>query len=211
MAGEHVIGLMVNGFERKFSRDGKRHTDYVELYNRSGMDETGVIRSSTWHRVEDLRPTEEYLSRDHLNEEHAMALVARWQDIEPKYQAWLNGQELPEDGIPLAAWPGLNKAQADGLQKAGYKTVEDVAAMPDQIVDRIPLPGVRELRHAARTYLENRPQADLAARVAELEAMLADRAQDSEPVPVLEDETEDEPAPVAGSPRRGRARRAEAA
>lgn len=55
-------------------------------------------------------------------------------------------------GLPIDNWPGINRSQAMTMKGAGIHTVEELAAVGDQNVDRLGING-RELRDRARTYL----------------------------------------------------------
>lgn len=94
----------------------------------------------------------------------------RWAQIEPAYKAWKQGHEIPIDGTPLAAWPGLNKAQADEFRKIGIKSVELLAAMNDAQMQRVQLPGVRDIIAQARAFLEATDRSETAGRLTTLEA-----------------------------------------
>lgn len=106
-----------------------------------------------------------------------------WAVIEPHYQAWKRGQEVPEHGTPLESWPLLNKAQIKVLRAAMYRTVEDVAAITDSDLQRVRLPDARMVRDRARQFLQ--AKSDTAAidkamgeRDARIAALEAERAED---------------------------------
>lgn len=99
-----------------------------------------------------------------------------WQVIEPHYLAWKAGQEMPENGTPLEAWPMVNKPQIKVLRQAMYKSVEDLASVQDGDLQRIRLPNARELRDRAREFLQVKKDTAyidkaMSARDAELSAM----------------------------------------
>jgi len=76
-----------------------------------------------------------------------------WARVEPAYEAWKRGQELPDDGTPLAAWNGCSPEQAVILKAKGIRTVEGVAHMGDGMVERLGMPGTRDLIRAAHAWL----------------------------------------------------------
>jgi hypothetical protein len=83
----------------------------------------------------------------------------RWSIIEKHDRAWLAGQEPPVEGTPLAAWNALNPEQADVLRANSIKTVEEVAALTDAHIARLPLPNLREVIRQARPSRRALPRA----------------------------------------------------
>ena len=75
-----------------------------------------------------------------------------WPRMEKAYEAWLKGQEAPEDGTPIGAWPGCMQEQAERLRALNLRTVEAVANMTDADMDRVGM-GARRLRDDARAYI----------------------------------------------------------
>jgi len=113
---------------------------------------------------------------------------ARWAVIEPAYNAWKASGEIPENGIPIKAWAGVNSDQARVLVQHGIKSVEDLAAMGDSAVTKIPLPDLRSLREQAKTFLDGRGAAEMAGEVSNLreeleaaKALLAELTKPKEP------------------------------
>lgn len=47
------------------------------------------------------------------------------------YDAWKEGEELPEQGTPIKGWPVLSPGAQRTLIAAGIRTVEDLAELPD--------------------------------------------------------------------------------
>lgn len=108
-----------------------------------------------------------------------------WDALRPAYEAWRKGQEVPENGVPLEAWPALNKAQIKALRAAQYRTVEDVAAVTDSQLGTIRLPDPRQVRDSARLFLRAKEDATVIARTVgerdrEIEAMRAQLSEDRE-------------------------------
>lgn len=169
--------IRIHQFQRKFK--GEKPVDMVEISARSAILETGAISSSTWHRVENLRPR----SNDD-NDFRARYQAEVWASVEPAYEAWLAGQDLPTHGTPLAAWAGVTAEQAKVMAQWQVRTVEDLRDLTDSGMQAVPLPNMRELRKAAAGFLDSRGSAEMAARMAELEAqnaamleMLADQPE----------------------------------
>ena len=150
-------------------------------------------KTQTWHRISRIRPPE------HPDEAMAASLsykdmVAKWDVIGPKYEAWKKGMELPETGTPLAAWPGVSPPVSKALLDMGIRTVEDVSEMGDGATAMLRVPNARSLPGLAKKWLEGTSlseeqakNADLMARIAAMEEMLA--------------------AQVAEKPKRGRPRK----
>lgn len=78
-----------------------------------------------------------------------------WTAVKAAYERWKAGEELPENGNALEAWPGVSKAQVTALKQAHVRTVEDLAALPDRDLDKLPLPDARKLRDLAKAFVAN--------------------------------------------------------
>lgn len=83
-----------------------------------------------------------------VNDEHK----TRWAN---EYAAFKAGLELPLEGTPLQNWPNsaLNRARVEELAYFHIRTVEHLAAVNDNQLQNLGM-GARELRQAARTFLE---------------------------------------------------------
>lgn len=104
--------------------------------------------------------------------------------IKPAYDAWKTGQEAPINGTPLAAWNGLSPEQAEVLRARSVRTVEELAALGDAHLERIPLPNLREIIKQANRFLQSadtvRYAQELANRDGAIEkqgALIADQAE----------------------------------
>jgi len=135
----------------------------------------------------------------------------RWSIIERHYRAWLAGQEAPVDGTPLAAWNALTPEQADVLRANSIKTVEDVAALTDAHIARLPLPNLRELIRQARHFIDAAEQTRFAASLAEkereIESLKEENAERDAQIAALMQRVDDlagrlaaDAEPEAGSP-----------
>jgi len=136
-------------------------------------------RTKTWFNVDRIRPPAEV--DDSMRENPSFNyMLHRWEHIvKPAYDAWKAGQELPEHGTPLAAWPGVTKEQVEFLRKMAIKSVEDLAAINEATIAKLPFPNARKLPETAKSFLDGRDKAavetDLASaneRIAAMEAML---------------------------------------
>jgi hypothetical protein len=147
----------------------------------------GGKNATTWHRVDKLKP-KRGLGETDARSDHHLAMKARWELIEPAYNAWKDGYELPEDGTPLAAWSGVTADFAQILRNFGVKTVEGVRDLSEGDLQRIPVPDLRKLKTLAQEYLEQRPMAEVQAelalareRLAAMEEMLEGATQPGDP------------------------------
>ena len=151
--------------EYKRTAKGLQPIDKVE-YCAVGM----ASKSTTVARIADLRRIREAPDPDDVASNIAKQ---RWEFIEKHYTAWKAGQETPDHGIPLAAWPGITPEQADVLRTAGLRSVEDIATASDGIINRINLPGIRELHKTAKMFIEAQDGAKTADALAEKDRQIA--------------------------------------
>ena len=77
---------------------------------------------------------------------------ARWPEA---YKAFREGKELPLEGTALANWPNsrMTRARVEELAYFNIRTVEHLAAVHDGQLQNLGM-GARELREAAKTFLE---------------------------------------------------------
>lgn len=170
--------MQVIDFKTTYRND--KATEWVLLAPRG---ETGQS-TQTWHRVDKLRPPEN--PRDAQAESLSYQVMKeRWDAIEPAYNAWKDGTEIPTNGIPLAAWSGVSQDQADLLKMRGIKTVEDVAQMSDSAIQQLPFPDARRLKETAKKYLDGRDATaaneklqEAEDRIAAMEEMIASMQAD---------------------------------
>lgn len=111
----------------------------------------GTLREVDWCRfgnVENLKLSqiEEAVSR------LSKMTDGTWECIEPAYKAWKAGQEAPVSGTPLAAWSGVTPQAAEILKQHMIRTVEDVRDLSEGQMAAIRLPGIRQLRDAAKAW-----------------------------------------------------------
>lgn len=160
------MSIVILGFKQEFE-NGKA-VDWV-LFGPRGE---AIERTQTWRRVDKLRPPKDMSDRM-LNNPSFASMKAKWEMLEPAYKAWKEGNEVPEVGMPLGAWPGVNTAQADVLKRMHIKTVEAVAEMTEADIAKLPFPNARDLPKLAREYLGGKDMADLQAQNAALAEKLA--------------------------------------
>src|SRR3990172_7527810 len=100
---------------------------------------------------------------------------ARADIIRRHYRAWKDGQEAPVEGTPIGAWNAVTPEQAEVFRTRGVRTVEDVAALTDAHIERIPIPHMRNLIHQASLFLESREASRAAAALAERDKVIKDQ------------------------------------
>lgn len=130
------------------------------------------INTQTTERIRHMIPDPERMGDD-TDGEKLRFMSARWAQIQPAFEAFLSGQEIPLNGTPLAAWAGITPEQADGLRLAGLRTVEEVAELSESHMEKVRLPNMRDLRKQAQLFLQNSDSAKAAAREAEKDATIA--------------------------------------
>lgn len=133
---------------------------------------------SNTERVDRLNPENIRIRDDgEIGGEKLTHMRAMWAEIEPAYNAWREGREVPLNGTPLAAWPGITPEQAEVFRLAGIRSVEQVAEMNDNARSRVRLPNTRELQQLAKLFLENSGLAAAAEREAAKDRQIADMAE----------------------------------
>lgn len=184
--------IRVISFKTEFEKNpdtGKfdRAVDWVEY-----APSHAVTTSRTWDKVSRLMPPDAIENDD---EGKKIAFMRhRWAMIEPAYEAYKSGQDLPVHGTPLSAWAGLTRQQADILMKSGVRTVEELAAMTDSLISKAVLPNMRDIVATARQFLETtdrsvaaetmaRQQAEIDALREQNEAIMALLEERSKPAP----------------------------
>ena len=153
--------FVVCGFKTEYRAE--KAVDWVEIAPSGEAFE----RTRTWLRIKDITPRPDGDERRNDSMSHKV-MVARWAVIGPKYDAWKSGQDIPENGTPLAAWAGVSPEQAAHLQHMGIKTVEGVRDMGEGAIARLPFPNARKLPALAGEWLSSKGEA---AKDAELAAM----------------------------------------
>lgn len=131
------------------------------------------LNTRTTERVRHLLPDPALMGEDQDGEKLRF-MTARWSQIEPAYEAFKAGREIPLNGTALAAWSGVTPEQAEVLRTAGIRTVEEVRDLPDGQLDRVRLPNMRDLRKQAGLFLANSDAAKAAEREAAKDAQIAE-------------------------------------
>ena len=152
---------------------GKVGVRFVRAFTEHRVDEkTG--QAQTRDRVEYCAPgmahigtTSEYVSL--LSKDRTL-----WPALKASYEAWKNNNAIPENGTPLAAWSGVTSDEAAIFRQQGIRTVEDIAALMDSMMGRIPLPGVRAKRDMAQRFLASSDSRKFETAMAEKDQQIAD-------------------------------------
>lgn len=94
-----------------------------------------------------------------------------------EYQAFKEGLELAAEGTPVEEWAAISKSQAMELKSCNVRTVEQLAALPDNLLTKAVPMGGHALRSRAQAFLKQVGDgAELAgamARIAQQDAEIA--------------------------------------
>lgn len=112
------------------------------------------------------------------NNIHEQAIWARAEVIRPLYEAWKRGEQLPENGTPLAVLNFIRPEEAKVLKGEGVLTVEMLAALHETELSRIRVPQVREKSRQAKLWLEAQDVNKAAAQMAARDATIKDQAEE---------------------------------
>lgn len=175
--------IKVLGFKSTLKPNGGV-VDWVQITSADAMTDTGDASFATWLEVKRITPPD-MIENDDGGLKMA-ALRSQWAQIEPAYLAWKQGHEVPDNGIPIGAWPALNADEAEALRTAGLRTVEDIASLSEDRLARPILPRMRDLKRQAALFLDGRSKAALEDAIRKLEEqnaamleMLAERQEDA--------------------------------
>lgn len=170
--------IIIHGFDVTYEHNkatGKRDKETIWV-NYSPAH--SPMFSSNRERVDFMDPSKLKVSADDENGAKKVDFMRyRWAQIERALKAWRDGHEITVDGTPLAAWPGLNTAQAGVFRALGMATVEQIATMNDAMMGRVQLPGVRDIVAQAKAFLESSDRNETATRIADLEKKYAALAE----------------------------------
>lgn len=129
-------------------------------------------RTQTWHRVKKIKPPETQ-DDNILNSLSYKDMAAKWSIIGPAYEAWKEGNTIPDSGTPLEAWSGVSKEQVKILKALDVRTVEDVRDMGDATISKLRIPNARQLPKLAGDYLSGATEAEKDAKIAQMEEKMA--------------------------------------
>lgn len=198
------MDIRVLRFQTKINRTGKA-VDWV-LY----APAHGIGNMETWARVKDLMPPAEFDEDRDIQGTKMAHMRAVWSQIEPKYEAWKKGADMPENGTPLSAWPGISEEEVHALNRVQVRSVEELAEMGDSALDRVALPNTRSLREQAKKFIAAAATAQTSEAIEALQAKLAEQAEQLEAALALLAERSETGAEAEDKPRRGRPPKAKA-
>jgi hypothetical protein len=185
--------IVILGFKQTFERNPAtnmmdRPVDWVTYAPVHAVQSTQITE-----RVDKMRPPETALNHDPEGRKIAF-LRYRWEMIERAYNAWKEGVEVPLDGTPLGAWPGINEAQVNAFRAVGIKTVEGIRDIPEVLIGKVALPGVREIMKQAGFFLEARDASSSASKQAAQESRIKGlEEQLAAAMELLEEQTSQKP------------------
>lgn len=128
-------------------------------------------KTQTWHRVAKLDPAK-FPERRREGDSYEDA-KAKWSVIGPAYEAWKNGNELPQSGTPLEVWAALSKGEVAMLKGLDVRTIEDVRDMGDSTISKLRMPNARKLPELAAAFLSGADGAAKDAEIAEMKEQMA--------------------------------------
>lgn len=86
-------------------------------------------------------------------EEFVTSLTDEWRERFPsEYEAWKRTKENVVDGFPLEMWPVLDPARVEEFKHMGLRTVENIANIADNVLQRVGL-DARQLRDKAKDFI----------------------------------------------------------
>jgi hypothetical protein len=127
------------------------------------------------------KDTVEKVAADWLDDNDRQAAVGTYPNdwaiaFRKKYQQWKEGREAPPEGFALRNWASMSKARAENYAQIGIFTVEDVAAMNEEAMQRAGM-GSRADRDRAQAFLDSRATHGNTEQLAALRAEAADKDQ----------------------------------
>lgn len=178
-----MADILITGFTQKYTKDAEGNLKPVDWVSWVPTHAPQTMGNS--ERVDRLDP-ENIRLPDGANGGEKIAYMRHiWAVVEPAYKAWKEGREVPLNGTPLVAWPGVTPEQAEVFRMAGIRSVEQVRDMTDGIRSKVRLPNTRELQELAKLYLENSGAAAAAEREAAKDRQIADMAERMEAMEAL--------------------------
>lgn len=179
--------ILITGFAQKYTKgpDGELKpvdvVTWVPLHAPQSMSNTERVDRLNPANIKNREGSEDSELMG-MKEQHMSAI---WSEIEPAYAAWKEGREVPLNGTPLAAWPGITPEQAEIFRLAGVRSVEMVRDMSETVRSKVRLPNLRELQDLARIFLENSGAAAAAEREAQKDRQIAEMAERMEAMEAL--------------------------
>lgn len=149
---------------------GWKTVDFVEV-TRPGQNDTHEREAQAW--LDDLGRRAE-----------AGLVPLQWHEHFLKaYAAWKEGNEIPEGGTPLKAWPLIDPAQVEHLLYLKIRTVEALAGLEDEALRKLGI-GALELRRKAQAWVQAADSTGVVA--AKLETLQVENAALREQVETMQ-------------------------
>jgi hypothetical protein len=84
-----------------------------------------------------------------------------WAALKPYYDNWkAGGTDIVVNGMPLTIWAGINAEVCELLRPYRIYSVEDLGAMSDSVMQKIPHPDIARIRDRAKKFLGTKELAD---------------------------------------------------
>lgn len=81
-------------------------------------------------------------------------LPATWRDnYKAAYEAWKKGEEIPVEGTPIKGWQLFSPAQQKNAIELGFRTVEDLAGMNAEGLQKFGIGG-QDAKNKAQAWLK---------------------------------------------------------
>lgn len=98
----------------------------------------------------------------------------QWLDtFDTMYERWKSGQDVPLNGIPIRGWLVISPAQQETLVARGIHTIEDLAAINAEGIQRIGMGGMELKNKAVAALQAAKDTAPLVMKNAQLESELS--------------------------------------
>lgn len=124
---------------------------------------------------------ENWLKKQAKNAKDGRIPDSHYRHYEQMYERYKEGLELPENGIPIKNWPMITPAQVQQILQANIRTVEDLAAAPEEALVRMGM-GARALKQKAEAYLQSGDAGKAAGQIHDLQLKLeeAEKAKEQQ-------------------------------
>jgi hypothetical protein len=117
------------------------------------LDEDWVFVTSPGSKDEWEGPASEWFARKRVDVENTRFPAEWYNAFKAAYEMWKRDEEPPVLGTHISLWPGLTPAQFKMLRDIRVLTVEDVAGMNEDTLNRIGM-GARALKDRAAAWLQ---------------------------------------------------------
>jgi DNA topoisomerase VI subunit B len=122
-----------------------------------GSADSAIFEVDRWHKQNQAEVKGGRLPREHADY------------YERAYKSWKAGQELPLEGTPIKGWPVIAPSQCEAIIRAGIRTVEDLAQMNGEAMQRIGMGAVMLKNKALAWVAQAKDKGPLTMQMAELQ------------------------------------------